>query len=377
MPLEQDLLPKLPKNAVIVMDNATFHKRHDTQILIKQAQPLDSPDFNPIEKKSISETWAGPPPAVCYGWGGFCFAATASAVVGTIGRSRDLRGQPMASARRPSLDPRGNNNNRAFRWTRGRMEDLGTLGGTSSRANGVSGDGSVVVGEADDKERIIAPFVGPARTAWRISEPWAGPPPLPSVNADGSVVVGESDDGSDIHAFRWTRAGGMEDIGTLGGDFSGAYGVSADGSVVVGQADDGNNNPRAFRWTRANGMEDLGDLGGDESAANGVSADGSVVVGWADDKNDHDRAFRWTRADGMEDLGDLGGDKSEAEGVSADGSVVVGYAYNKDGHSRAFRWTRARRHGGYRNLGRGHLSCLWRQRRRLRRRRIGARRGRE
>ena len=187
---------------------------------------------------------------------------------------------------------------------RGRHGDLGTLGGTSS-------------------------------IAW-------------GVNADGSVVVGEPDDGSDIHAFRWTRAGDMEDIGTLGGDTSHAYGVSADGSVVVGQADDRNNNPRAFRWTRANGMEDLGDLGEDESAANGVSADGSVVVGWADDKNDHDRAFRWTRADGMEDLGDLGGDKSEAEGVSADGSVVVGYAYNKDGHSRAFRWTRA---GGMEDIG--------------------------
>lgn len=55
--VEQDLLPKLPKNAVIVMDNATFHKRHDTQILIKQAGhtllylPPYSPDFNPIEKK--------------------------------------------------------------------------------------------------------------------------------------------------------------------------------------------------------------------------------------------------------------------------------------------------------------------------------------
>ena len=33
----QDLSPKLPENAVIVMDNATFHKRQDTQKIIKQA----------------------------------------------------------------------------------------------------------------------------------------------------------------------------------------------------------------------------------------------------------------------------------------------------------------------------------------------------
>ena len=53
----QDLLPKLPENAVIVMDNATFHKRQDTQQAIKQAGhileylPPYSPDLNPIEPK--------------------------------------------------------------------------------------------------------------------------------------------------------------------------------------------------------------------------------------------------------------------------------------------------------------------------------------
>lgn len=55
--VEQDLLPKLPPKSVIVMDNATFHKRDDTKALIKQAGhdllylPAYSPDFNPIEQK--------------------------------------------------------------------------------------------------------------------------------------------------------------------------------------------------------------------------------------------------------------------------------------------------------------------------------------
>ncbi len=35
--VQEDLLPKLPKNSVIVMDNATFHRRSDTQALIKEA----------------------------------------------------------------------------------------------------------------------------------------------------------------------------------------------------------------------------------------------------------------------------------------------------------------------------------------------------
>jgi len=55
--LDQDLLPKLPTNSVIVMDNASFHKRDDARLLIEQAGhileflPPYSPDLNPIEHK--------------------------------------------------------------------------------------------------------------------------------------------------------------------------------------------------------------------------------------------------------------------------------------------------------------------------------------
>jgi transposase len=53
----QCLLPCVPKNSVIVMDNASFHKRSDIQEEIKQAGhileylPAYSPDLNPIEHK--------------------------------------------------------------------------------------------------------------------------------------------------------------------------------------------------------------------------------------------------------------------------------------------------------------------------------------
>ena len=54
--VEQLLLPHLPKNSVIVMDNATFHKRKDTTELIEGEGhtilwlPPYSPDLNPIEQ---------------------------------------------------------------------------------------------------------------------------------------------------------------------------------------------------------------------------------------------------------------------------------------------------------------------------------------
>lgn len=55
--IRQDLLPKLPENSVIVMDNAPFHKRNDIQKAITDAKhileymPAYSPDLNPIEHK--------------------------------------------------------------------------------------------------------------------------------------------------------------------------------------------------------------------------------------------------------------------------------------------------------------------------------------
>lgn len=57
--LEGDLIPKLPPEAVPVMDNATFHKRSDTAQSIRTAGhtleflPPCSPDLNKIE-----HTWA-------------------------------------------------------------------------------------------------------------------------------------------------------------------------------------------------------------------------------------------------------------------------------------------------------------------------------
>jgi transposase len=55
--LTQDLILKLPKESVVVMDNATFHKRNDMHEALETAGhtllylPPYSPDLNPIEHK--------------------------------------------------------------------------------------------------------------------------------------------------------------------------------------------------------------------------------------------------------------------------------------------------------------------------------------
>ena len=55
--ITQDLLPKVPEKSVIVMDNASFHKRDDIEQAILDAGhsleylPAYSPELNPIEHK--------------------------------------------------------------------------------------------------------------------------------------------------------------------------------------------------------------------------------------------------------------------------------------------------------------------------------------
>lgn len=210
------------------------------------------------------------------------------------------------------------------------------------------------------------------------------------VSSDGTVVVGISYDSTNRErAFRWTAQTGMQDLGTLGGTQSAAYGVSADGLVVAGWAriatehvrafrwensimqdlgvfSDGvrsfakdvsangivvvgvgrrfnNTRERAFRWTAVTGLVDLGTLGGVTAGANSVSADGSVVVGWASAGATNPRvAFRWREGSGMQSLGVLYEEGlSEAFGVSPDGSTVVGWAEDESSRTRAFRWTEA------------------------------------
>jgi probable HAF family extracellular repeat protein len=226
-----------------------------------------------------------------------------------------------------------------------RLTWLGTLGGGGSLATGVSADGSVVVGVT---QNVAGKW--PAFGSVVVSEAWNAAWRMPAFGSLAEVFV-EAWNAAwkwKMRAFRWTAAGGMQNLGTPpGSDDSMAHGVSADGSVVVGCAENAAGQQHAFHWTAAGGMQNLGTLGGWESVANAVSADGSVVVGAATNAAGKWRAFRWTAAHGMQDLGTLGGDRSEAYGVSADGSVVVGWAENAAGQDRAFRWTAA---GGMEDL---------------------------
>jgi uncharacterized membrane protein len=212
-----------------------------------------------------------------------------------------------------------------------------------SRAYGVSGDGSTIVGSSANLQSFENHgFSGYKAFRWTES---SGVHALGvgddenqqanAVSADGSIVVGVNE----YEAFRWTQQTGMVSLG-LGylGLPSSANAVSADGSVIVG-----NHGGQVFRWTQQTGRIGLGDVehigGGD---AKGVSADGSILVGVG---SDWEMAFRWTQKTGMVSLKETligagldvsGWTLSSANAISADGFTIVGSGTNPSGQSEAW-----------------------------------------
>lgn len=218
---------------------------------------------------------------------------------------------------------------RAWRWSAsaGKVYLEGLPGYGSNSANGISHDGSVIVGTDS------VPGAGFSATGfrWTQSTGIVALAPVPghantgarAVSADGGTVVGWASEFDDSVAVRWSSSGEAQLLPPLPGQMNSyASGVSEDGSIVVGAS-----SGVATRWTTA-GVESLGSLPGySESSAAAVSWDGSVIVGQSRSGtySGEPQAFRWTSQTGMEALSGLPGvTKSEATSVSADGSMIVG-----------------------------------------------------
>ena len=228
---------------------------------------------------------------------------------------------------------------RGMRWSEaGGFEPLGTLAGTDrSYGLALSGDGQVVVGYSSGNTTSSQ-----RAFRWSPNTGMAAIPPLPgfaynkanAVSSDGMTVVGIVGQASGFRSFRWTEAGGSEDLGTLFGPFdsSHANGVSNDGNTIVGQIYDGTT-PAAYRWTSGSGMMELPPLAGqDHATAWGVNDNGELVVGSS--SNPGRTAVVWNA---LGQPTDLGGITSEALAISDDGNRVVGFGFS--GGEVAFLWT--------------------------------------
>jgi probable HAF family extracellular repeat protein len=141
------------------------------------------------------------------------------------------------------------------------------------------------------------------------------------INDLGQVVGASVTPTGDVHAFLWTAADGMIDLGTLGGNNSEARGINDLGQVVGVSETASLVSYHAFLWTAAGGMTDLDPLGEIYSAAYGIS-DLGQVVGVGQTASGFLRAFLWTATDGITDLDHVDGNNSEAWGINEVGQAV-------------------------------------------------------
>lgn len=235
-----------------------------------------------------------------------------------------------------------------YRWTQAGGWDAT---GIDAVLNGVSGDGSTILGQF-----MVGSANGPGPGNpfyWRAP---AGPLPLDqglayAASADGSVIVGTRTGANGFHeAYRWTAAGGYQMLGHLSPGptmESWAAATTPDGTVIAGTSGDAFNQSGAqgFVWTAATGMRPLGQLPGSSGFRvypRAISADGRYIVGDATGVSGMSQAFVWWEPGGMRPLPLLPGHTSStATDISADGSVIIGNM-TEPGAYTAFVWDRAR-----------------------------------
>jgi len=124
----------------------------------------------------------------------------------------------------------------------------------------------------------------------------------------------------------------LTDLGTLGGNYSAAYGVN-DAGQVVGYGYTTGGDTHAFLYSDGV-MTDLGTLGGRDSYTQGINDTGQVVGYSYTTGNAAEHAFLYS--DGtIANLGTLGGRDSLANGIN-DAGDIIGYSQTTGGVQHAF-----------------------------------------
>ena len=199
-------------------------------------------------------------------------------------------------------------------------------------ANGVSDDGSLVVGER----------FGLGAFAWTLDGVTdLGGTAAVAVGGDGRYVAGNASGASfgdsagrhDLLTGDWWLLGGLGSTG-CDASVSTAYDLTSDGTRCVGLGWDGCS-AGAFLWTAGVGIEALPQQGPFSSRADTISGDGTVIGGWDEASNGSRRAAvwrpvpatgGWTQSLVLAGTPGNAAGYGEVNGSNGDGSILVGMA---------------------------------------------------
>ncbi len=194
----------------------------------------------------------------------------------------------------------------------------------------------------------VAMATGQAYTATKLEIPYLnGGGTSFSVNASGQVAgsfaILHKADITCCHAFLWSKAAGMVDLGSLGAGGSAAYALN-DGGEVTGSSTTGEpgaiTGNHAFVWTQSGGLQDLGVSSDCCYGQAGFNNNGQVAGTYNLTFANH--AFLWSQSTGVKDLGTLGGNSSFGIALNNNGQVVgSSLTGGTPNLSVAFVWTEA------------------------------------
>lgn len=160
------------------------------------------------------------------------------------------------------------------------------------------------------------------------------------MSADGERVAYTTitEDSLYVTSSLWTKGEGWQEVmpppppggGVFDGGYGATWGLSGDGNTVVGLfwlPGNGGDSAHAFSWTEAEGIIDLGS-NGYSSRANNTNHDGSVVVGWAGSAIGAWQPAVWEN--GTMTIVSATTVSCMLSGVTRDGNILLGKDYNED-----------------------------------------------
>jgi probable HAF family extracellular repeat protein len=231
----------------------------------------------------------------------------------------------------------GNATSDSFIYANGMMTDLGTLGGTYGLADGANSSGVVVGYSYPPGNLQIDPFVYSNGTITDLGTLGGvgGFSVAKAVN-DAGTIIGDSITAAGApHAFIYS-AGVMTDMGTLGGTMAYAHGINSSGTIVGDSTLPGDVVLDAFVYSNGT-MTDLNTPGETSSygAARAINDSGTIVGSSTVIASGYAHAFSYSGGK-FTDLGTLGGTTASAVAINGSGTIVGSSSLPGDSQTDSF-----------------------------------------